>query len=628
MDHRFGRPPAFVQVIDIFREASEIADAEVRGLGRVLVERSGFTDVVPAGPHERAAAVCRLGKVAVQRHARIIAPCHLVVVHAAALQGRVVVLVDAPAAQCAGGLAAVAGFAQSVRDAQVVAVVVHAAYVQQRVHGLLEYAIVCSRVVHAHGHRPGGVNRFYRRDQLAAHTGGFLCRVAQFTVAAVDLIAERPHDNGRISDAAPDGRLHHLGIVAGEIPCKVVGLFRPRPAVEQLFYAQHTLVPAQLQKECAAGVVGQPDGVGTHLHHAVDLALHGAAVHFCTNAPKVMVHTHALELGHNSVDGKSRIYVPLCPAVAEHCTAHLGAVHQHCGGVQFWLADVPQRRAVHAHRQAQGVGSGSKAHGLAHLGHICAALADHQLHGFVSCCTKVVQLAGHSGLHRGVVFRLKVREAHHQPVCRKARFLGAQQIYGPVDAAAGVPPGRRLLIAYKNAQVVDAIHQLVGHIEPERVVAVAVLAQLGAIQPDPALHVHAVKVQQGALGAQRLRHFKACPVPCIAAVQITSLVGGRTGRIEAVADAPVVGHGHGLPADIIVAGSCFGGAGVAGVGNIRDLLESPCAVLTCKSFVQRCGLPENASAQTVRHGQFFTVQGKGICQCAAGLVKNTHAVPP
>ncbi len=122
----------------------------------------------------------------------------------------------------------------------------------------------------------------------------------------------------------------------------------------------------------------------------------------------------------------------------------------------------------------------------------------------------------------------------------------------PVDAAAGVPPGVGLpLVVHSHRDHVHAPNQVPGDVVGEADVAVGPFAQMNAVDPDVAVHVHAVELEPRIAITGTGRQAKGLPVPAGAGREVAH--PAAAGRIfpRSPFDAPVMRQVERAPAAII-----------------------------------------------------------------------------
>ena len=160
-----------------------------------------------------------------------------------------------------------------------------------------------------------------------------------------------------------------------------------------------------------------------------------------------------------------------------------------------------------------------------------------------------------------------------------------------------------------------------------------VLAQKFTIQVDRCFHVDAIEIQNNALGFQSFRYCKAGAIPCVAAVKKTALVSCRTGRIEIVPDAPVVGDSDAFPCAVIEILGRFSSAGITRISGVTYLTEFPLvprnmSARRIKNVCKTSGFPKQCAIQCIGslHAKPCGAERSGKGRTRG--VKNTHVLPP
>jgi len=145
----------------------------------------------------------------------------------------------------------------------------------------------------------GGIERLDQRLHLLRQ-----CH-ARRREAHWDLVANRPHDNGRVVAVAQHERFQVTlppGIKVGVV---IVGILAVSPAVEGLVHHEHTMRIARVEKGGRDGVVARTDGIVAGSLEHEDLALLCARDGHRTERPVVVVHAAAVQLQALPIEHKS-----------------------------------------------------------------------------------------------------------------------------------------------------------------------------------------------------------------------------------------------------------------------------------------------------------------------------------
>jgi hypothetical protein len=125
--------------------------------------------------------------------------------------------------------------------------------------------------------------------------------------------------------------------------------------------------------------------------------------------------------------------------------------------------------------------------------------------------------------------------------------LGDGQPDIAINPRAGIKPRTGLGDIAANGQRVGAITvDELGEIKPEAGVPVRVIAQVLAIEPNIAIHVNAIELEEeviiGREAGEEVAQFESFSIPPDAAIQIAAAVSGWAFAIERLLDHPVVRH--------------------------------------------------------------------------------------
>ena len=136
---------------------------------------------------------------------------------------------------------------------------------------------------------------------LSAQSDG--CRVRLF----IDLIAYRPHHNGRMVAEEADKRFEVPSPASVEDKVVAVPAFRLAPFVERLRHHHHSLFIANVHLPLARHIVGGTDRIASHLLEQPYLPTERRFVECSPDRPKIMMETNTLELALCTVESKAPI---------------------------------------------------------------------------------------------------------------------------------------------------------------------------------------------------------------------------------------------------------------------------------------------------------------------------------
>ena len=299
------------------------------------------------------------------------------------------------------------------------------------------------------------------------------------------------------------------------------------------------------------------DGIGTHLLHACQLAVHGVICRSRTQCTLVMVHAHAVELHSLTVQIEAVVRIKGIPAEAKLRVTgiHNRTVHSNlCPDiVQSGAIHIPQFRIADnrccGYRRSSPCCNGSRIRGR--LGYRFSLAVVYGIAYRDRCrCAAVI---GHfyCRLHRSIP-RLNVRCSDIGAVQRDMNRICHHQGNITVNAAAGIPAAGRNVIDCLDSNDIfrrAVTGDIIGNVKGKAVITIMVFTNTGAIDINIGVRINAVKVQYDALSRICCRQSKGFTIPAGSTRQETGFRFSAGGI--ALGDAEVMGQCHILPAGII-----------------------------------------------------------------------------
>ncbi len=340
-----------------------------------------------------------------------------------------------------------------------------------------------------------------------------------------------------------------------------VAVFRAVPAIEELVDDQNALAVADLDQLVGGGVVGDADGVAPHLLENVHLTLQRPVPGLRAQRALVVVLADALELHVFAVELKAHVGGKLDGAEAK--LGLIGVQHRVAlldGGYQ----DVEVGRTLVPGTPELGAGDGEVLGD--HLRAVCGhaggggGVGGHRralLFKRSSVQLKDLLLDGDIGGGRAVVlnggghrYRACVGGFHLCAVPGHMDAFGDGELHVAVDARAGIPAaGGNGVVGLDGDDVFTLVIQITEN-EGEGGIAVVVLAQLGAVEVDLAVHVNAAEVDGDGLALPSGIDGEGLAVPTHAANEVAAL--GLAGGGVLALDGVVVGKVHRAPGGVVV----------------------------------------------------------------------------
>ena len=416
--------------------------------------------------------------------------------------------------------------------------------------------------------------------------------VKRLGAAGDHLVTHGPHnDRGRVK-VTGDGRLKIelgpdlIGLGADDLGVadllieetsvvEAVAVLRIGPAVEDLLVEQDTLLLAHLNEHARRRVVRRADGVAAHLLQDTHLALDSRTAIDGTQGTLILMHADALELDILAVEGEAVGDVVVKPAVTEHRVIRVDdlAINLDLGAnrVQVGSLGGPEARVGSADLRLDSLGlacsdslsvGGHGADGLLDL----ATLREDGLHErHVGVLVTIINNGGRElGGHVATVLALELRSAHVDTVPGHRNLVGHHEVDIAADARAGVPTaGRNLMVDLDGDGILLARLEVRGEVEGEGGVAVGMVAQLGAVNPNSGIHVDAIEIDTDLLAGKSLIDIEALTIPADTARLIGAL-GLEVGRIVLI-DAVVMRKRDVLPRRVIERA----GLSAAGVAQVE-----------------------------------------------------------
>ena len=366
-----------------------------------------------------------------------------------------------------------------------------------------------------------------RRDEVRGD------READFRLPLLaDLVADRPHHDGRVVAVAADEvrevRLPPVVEVAG---VGIGSALADRPHVERLVQHEKTEPVAGVQHLDARRVVRCAHGVRAHLLQELQLALERACVGGRAERAGVRMLADAAQLQVAAVEEQPLLRAerdrPHAEGLAVDIHLPVDGGHAHLQHVEVRIVHVPEmhvaddaapvrERRDGARPVEDGAGDRARAAGDLHVRRHLGVLAPHG--------------AAHGHAPRVDVDLRREREPH-----------------AAVEAAAVVPAPAPLAVLQAHRQMLPrARHERVRRVHAERDEAERPLADLPSVDVDGRQRHRAAEVEVDLPAPLRLRHREVALVPARAEIR-QAPQHARDLRGERKRHTPVVRQAHALP---------------------------------------------------------------------------------
>ena len=319
------------------------------------------------------------------------------------------------------------------------------------------------------------------------------------------------------------------------------------PLVEGLRHDQEAHPVAQVEELGRGRIVRGADGVGAHRLQHLEPALPDPLRHGRAEPAGIVMQVDAPHLDPPAVQQEAAVLVVRDGADAERRGGHIGgpsAIPDTPSGACTASATPPTRAA--------GVSTCSRCSSST-----CWPAASEK--GVSARATSRPALSStteRSTPRRGRAVSVLDPGADHAPPRPAESARGRRHVGSPVahvqrvdhgqpdmavDAAAGVPAGVGLpRVVHPHRDHVDARHQVPGDVVREADVAVGPAAQVDAVDPDVAVHVHAVELEPRHLAPRPGGQPKRLAIPADARGEVAHAAAARGVLAWRALDAPVV----------------------------------------------------------------------------------------
>ncbi len=181
------------------------------------------------------------------------------------------------------------------------------------------------------------------------------------------------------------------------------------------------------------------------------------------------------------------------------------------------------------------------------VGHFAARVVENDRAKRAAACRGpiVLELGAYDDVRtRGV----RTRRRHVRPPVSHVQRVVQRKPHVAIDAAPRIPAGVRLArVVDAHRHHVHARHEVTRDVVGEADVTVRSFAEVDAVDPDVAVHVHAVELQARLEATSTRRHAERLAIPADAAGEERELSAAGSVLTHRSLDAPVMREVHAAP---------------------------------------------------------------------------------